>query len=72
LAIVPKGAPQAGARSMTAMLKVMSASIAFSAAFSSTAFAGVQNWGPPLMSAQIIRKNIRAKCAGCISAVARR
>jgi hypothetical protein len=56
---------------MTAMLKVMSASIAFSAAFSSTAFAGVQNWGPPLMSAQIIRKNIRAKCAGCINAAAR-
>jgi len=28
--------------------EVMSASIAFSAAFSSTAFAGVQNWGPPL------------------------
>jgi hypothetical protein len=28
--------------------------------------------GPPLMSAQIIRKNIRAKCAGCINAAARR
>jgi hypothetical protein len=30
---------------MTATLKVMSASIAFSAAFSSTAFAGVQKLG---------------------------